>query len=274
MEYIVAFQNFLYTESNILDVLERYISELLSFKEMQSTLHANKLTSYHNMIMDKDFLKELRDFFNELYDMIDKKHPELNFSIAGRRKDLLSFEKKILQYLELNKSLDFIRDIYAFRIILFGNTSLDLIKHCYLLAENIIELAATKGFTPCGGLPLIGISEESTSKIPYYSSFKYNQFTKDYITYKKENGYQGLHLTLIDVNGRPLEIQIRTLEMHAFDESGDASHIIYKKKKYGKTIPLERDKITIQGYTYVNDQVFDFAGIEKPIFIFQRQKTF
>lgn len=51
---------------------------------------------------------------------------------------------------------------------------------------------------------------------------------KDYISYPKENGYQSLHLT-IDYDSIPIEIQIRTYEMHEICEKGSASHREYKK---------------------------------------------
>ena len=111
-------------------------------------------------------------------------------SVYGRVKSINSIYRKT--YLR-NKTIDQIYDFFALRIIV------DEIKDCYNILGVIHDL-----YTP----------------IP-------NRF-KDYISTPKPNMYQSLHTTVIDNEGIPFEVQIRTWEMHNTAENGIAAHWKYK----------------------------------------------
>ena len=267
----MGLQEHLYNHSTVSEILDSYINELSESSQIEDIMHANKLKSYQNVINDKTYLKDMRSFFNKIFNHLVKKHPKLRFSIAGRKKSLISTERKILQYIELGRSLDLIRDFFAFRIVLFGDNSINLVEHCYHVIEEIVELGISNGFTPCDRLPLLGVDDITVHKNNYFSKFKYKQFIKDYICFPKANGYQSLHLVLTDTKGRYLEIQVRTLDMHAAIESGAANHRDYKKNKYNLNFSIERDKIKLDGYRYINNRFVDFESLEFPGTVFERQ---
>jgi guanosine-3',5'-bis(diphosphate) 3'-pyrophosphohydrolase len=110
--------------------------------------------------------------------------------VMGREKHLYGIYRKMR---EKHLSFSQVHDIYGFRIVVADAPT------CYL------ALGA-----------LHGLYKPAPGKF------------KDYIAIPKANGYQSLHTTLIGPFGTPIEIQIRTRDMHRVAETGVASHWLYK----------------------------------------------
>ena len=127
----------------------------------------------------------------ELSEILNDNH--INAEIQGREKTPFSIWRKVKKK---RISLDQITDIIGFRI------QLSSIDECY---------------------KTLGIFHKKWNCIP-------GKF-KDYISSPKINGYKSLHTSVIGSNKKPIEIQIRTHEMHEFAERGVASHWKYKSSE-------------------------------------------
>ena len=80
-----------------------------------------------------------------------------------------------------------------------------------------------------------------------------NQF-KDYIAIPKANGYQSLHTTVQGMEGVPVEVQIRTLDMHKVAEAGIAAHWHYKSEQSENAAPQSRAREWLQSLINLNSK--------------------
>lgn len=202
--------------------------------------------------------KEYSKIFSEIYDNKENKLSIKKISedikglmknigiegdVTGRNKHIYSIYKKMQSK---NLTLDEVHDIYAIRIII------ESIEDCYRL---------------------IGLIHSKWKPIP--------QKIKDYIASPKSNGYQSLHTT-VRISGyeKPLEIQIRTQEMHLVAEYGAAAHWCYAEdKKSVKANELKLDWIKkneiekLEGEEFFNYLKEDLLASDR-VYVFTPKEEF
>lgn len=259
------FEEALYSQGSIPEVLQRYSELLQNEGGNENLLHANKLLEYKGIVSKKSHAT-LRQLFNAFYDVLNKDLPKLRFRIAGRRKSLISVEQKIRRNISLNKSLDLIRDMLGVRIILLNGTEDD----CYTVLEKLISYSLEHGFSICNEENSHNSDPES---LPDTLSPFYYGIT-NYIGCPKENGYQSLHAIFRNASGFCFEVQVRNFEMHCNAVNGSAEYLSYKDTKYER-LKFDRAKINIPGYLVFPDgSVMDLIGIEHSLEVLQRNKSF
>ena len=121
---------------------------------------------------------------------------DVSAEVTGRPKGIYSIYQKMQKYADQGKELSDIYDLYALRVLVDNKAD------CY---------------------KALGVVHQRWSPIP-------GQFD-DYIANPKENLYQALHTTVICEEGTPLEVQIKTNDMHQVSEYGVAAHWRYKEGK-------------------------------------------
>ena len=151
----------------------------------------------------------------------------IDFKIYSREKTPFSIWRKIQKK---RTSLEQITDIIGFRIIL------DNVENCY---------------------KTLGVIHNKWNCIP-------GRF-KDYISSPKINNYKSLHTAVIGPNKRPIEIQLRTQQMHEFAQRGIASHWKYKSSE-------KFNSLTWKEYDWLKDLVEIMDRNENPEHYFEYTK--
>ena len=139
---------------------------------------------------------ERERYIEDVVNKVNSKFKEegLEAQVTGRAKHIYSIYKKIQAYFKMNKNVGQIYDLFALRILVNDRSD------CY----------KALGWVHSMWRPLPGEFD-------------------DYIASPKDNMYQSIHTTVLCENGSPVEIQIRTEEMHRLAEYGIAAHWLYKE---------------------------------------------
>ena len=201
------------------------IASMLGISKIKDAME-DATFKYYNPKMYKELEETINTYVAEGIDKIndavnrirDELQPSIpNVKVYGRQKKLASIAKKLQKK---KMGVDTIASIYgengleeaieskSFKDIKFSKivdilalrVLVNSVEECYMVLGKIFSI-----FTPIGNF-------------------------KDYISHPKENGYQSLHTLVMLDDGSPLEIQVRTFDMHTFAEYGLASHWAYKAK--------------------------------------------
>ena len=157
-----------------------------------ATLHPRKYQEIKGLVAQQR--DERERYVTEAGDYLQRELEQvaIKAQIAGRAKHFYSIYSKMTKK---GREFNEIYDLTAMRVIV------DSVKDCY---------------------GAVGVIHSLWKPLP-------GRF-KDFIAMPKFNMYQSLHTTVIGPEGRPLEIQIRTQEMHEMAEFGVAAHWVYKQE--------------------------------------------
>ena len=188
----------------------------------------NATFKYYKPAMYQELTEALNLYMEErnsnMQIVIDKLQEQMksicpNAVVYGRQKQLFSIAKKLQSK---NMGVSTIKDIYGRNNFL--NTFSENVSFNESRLNQIMDILAVR-------ILVDTVDECYTALGRVFTIFKPLGNFKDYIANPKENGYQSLHTAIVLENGDPVEVQIRTFDMHTYAEYGFAAHWAYKEKR-------------------------------------------
>lgn len=258
---IASLADALYTEKFVEDIAQHFAISLTEIRKPCSPL-VSKLSSEMResarlrKLLREDSPNAMEEIGRTLSLIMDKFFPDIKYSIIGREKSIMSdVNKRISKILE-EKSPQ-IQDIFALRLIVLNeekeinniSTCYNVLNKClkvFSFMENDFKTELAWDLSIKEVLTQLTNHRNSVMKnypmivLPSHSGVfaELKNYVKDYIFYANSSGYQSLHF-IVFYRGFPIEIQIRTLQMHYWAEHGSAQHTAYKNNKTFKGIKLE-----------------------------------
>ena len=203
------------------------ISAMLGMSQIKNKLE-NATFKYYKPKMFEELSIVLNQYFEErnknIEEVIEKIKKEIvqiapTHLVYGRQKQMASIAKKLQSK---NMSVKSLLDVYGRENAVVKMDS--NVKFSGFTKNHIVDLLAVR--------VIVNTVDECYAVLgKIYSMFKPFGDCKDYISHPKENGYQSLHTAIILDNGDPVEVQIRTFDMHQYAEYGFAAHWAYKDNK-------------------------------------------
>lgn len=272
---MISLNDYLYSGNTVLKILQLYSRDLRRSADDNDNIidlaHSDFLDNIADLLEHNDFLTSQSQRIREFYKYMAYEYPFLAFTFKGRIKSLIRAEEKFNGYVvnriweyykangtyppieELKESLNFFRDLIAYRIVismpschLKNEEEREEVeqKYLYEIANKLPEFLGREGFKVEPELSGKNVSTRLNESVRGYY--------RDYVEHPSPYGYQSLHVTFFDEVSRSyIEVQLRTKTMDDYAEIGPANHLGYEKRQENER--SRRDLIPVGESVYFDE---------------------